>query len=160
MSRLPPGMQPAAIRSKTSLLIAGTRAAIISAPTWLARHIALKMAEQPKPGHIHRGPHQASLGQFRPGIVQLRHNRDHFAFQQRLGQPALDARGDDTRAERFRQDQHVARPSFRVGQHAPRRNQAGDGQAIDRFRVSNRVAADQSALRFFDLRARRREGFD
>ncbi len=74
------------------------------------------------------------------------------SFQQTAGQAALDSCSDDTCAQRFRQDQDVARTRVRIGEHAPRRHEARYRESVNWFRVANRMPTEQNASCFLDFR--------
>ena len=87
-------------------------------------------------------------------VVERRHDR-HRARQQRVvGLPAL-ARGHHRAgAQRLGQHQHVADAAARVGDHAVGVHGAGDGQAVLRLGVVDRMAADDlGAGRAHDVEA-------
>src|SRR5579872_2496612 len=109
------------------------------------------MPEQTKSRNINCGFDKSSLGKLRSGAVEFSHNGDHFSFEQTAAQAALDSCCDDTCANRFRQDQDIARTSIRIRQHALRRHKAGNGESVNWFRISDCMTAEQYAPRFLDF---------
>src|SRR5258708_39204130 len=101
-----------------------------------ATHSA-EMPEQSKSGHINGCFEKPSLSECRSNTVELGHNGDHFSLQQTAGQAALDSCSDDTCAQRFRQDQDVARTRVRIGEHAPRRYEARYRESVNWFLFTN-----------------------
>ena len=64
---------------------------------------------------------------------------------------------DDARAERLRQQQHVARAGGRLAPDRVRRRRPDDGEAVLHLVVADRVTAGEDRPRLADLRVRARE---
>ena len=147
--RVPPGTQSCAMSASTSRLIGGTLLdEDFRADAARAAHRG-EMPEQAEAGHVHPGADQFSLREFGADGIQARHQRDRFFRERRRGEAALDARGDDAGAERFREHEPIAGPRAGIRDHARRRDEAGHGEAVNRLGIANGVAADERAAGAF-----------
>ena len=86
------------------------------------------------------------------GLVQRGHGADGGVDPRGLGLAALDGGRDHAGAERFGEEQRVARLGAAVGKHALRVDSAGDRVAELDFLVADGVAADHGAAGFDHLR--------
>ena len=104
-----------------------------------------RMAEQTEAGDVCdrvRARRAQRVGRL---AVQRPHQRDGSGS---LGCPEnarLDSGQHEPRAERFRQEERVARSGAALSPHALRADCADDGQPVLRFRVANRVTAREQA---------------
>ena len=117
--------------------------------TRAARHFE-RMAEKAEAGDVGHPVDRFVAREVGADHVEARHEAQHLAIAVVGERALLDRRRIDSDAERFREDQRVAWASFRVASQRLRRDEADDGEAVDRL---GRI--DGMAARHWDSRLRR-----
>ncbi len=106
------------------------------------------MTEQSKPGDIGRRANEFSLCQFGAGGIYLRHQRDHFFLKRARREAAFDGGCGDAGSERLREDEEISNSCGGVGKDVPNIDEPGDREAVNRFRIANRMSADDCTANF------------
>ena len=112
------------------------------------RHFA-RVPHETEAGHVGDAVHIVLPGDLASGAVELRHLRDGFGVGLLRYHVGLIRRGDDAGAERFGENEHVARVRRAVQTNFIRVGKARHGKAVFRFGIADGVAAgdDDAGLR-------------
>ena len=105
------------------------------------------MAQQAEPGHVGRGVHSDAEHGTRCASVERGHRRDggrHIGLTQQV---ALQRRGQNSRADRLRQHQGIARPRAGVAHDVIRMHFTNDRHAVFGLGVVHRVPAQEEGAR-------------
>src|SRR5207249_10500429 len=106
------------------------------------------MTDHPVAGDVGGGADQTTLGQLRANRVDLRHKGDHFLLERARSDSAFNPSGGDARAERLCQNEQIAGTRICIGGNEPDIDYSRDGEPINWFGISNRMAADDYASDF------------
>src|SRR5205823_7524124 len=104
-----------------------------------------QMPDQSVAGDIGGCADKATLSKFGAYNVNLRHQRDYVSAERARSDSAFDCRGSDAGAERFRQHKQISGTRICIGSDAPNIDDPRDGEPINRFRITNGMAANDHA---------------
>ncbi len=110
-----------------------------------------EMSDQAEAGDVSGGAGQSFFCDVGADRIKSAHESNGRANQRTGREAAFDGGGDNPGAERFGQDKEIVRPSFGVGQKMRQADDAGDSQAVNRFRAADGMSADDGAFCFARL---------
>ena len=112
-----------------------------------ATHVR-EVTEQSTARNIGRGAHESLFGKRGAGKICSRHKRDDFFLELVRREATFDAGCRDSSAERFCEHEQIANARIFVRENVSKIDNAGDGESVDRLRISNRVTTDDRATDF------------
>src|SRR4029453_13242599 len=103
------------------------------------------MANKTVAGNVGGRANEAAFGELGANDINVRHQLDDLFLKRSRSQSALDRGGGDTGPERFSQDKQITGARVRVGRDVTKIDNSGDGQTINRFGITNGMAANDRA---------------
>ena len=100
------------------------------------------MAEQTLPGNVSGRANEVAFGELGANDINFRHELDDLFLKRSRSQSSFDRGGGDAGSERFCQDKQIAGSSVCIRGDMAKINNSCNGQTINGFGITNRMAAN------------------